>query len=103
MKGKNYTVIDDFLPKEEFEEIKYNVCNSESFAWSFVKHVSTNIETEDFPKGIYIKTVTDISDKKNEPLFLRKFRERAYMFWEKMKTPDWAYLNIPSIDYQDIQ
>ena len=47
MKGKNYTVIDDFLPKEEFEEIKYNVCNSESFAWSFVKHVSTNIETEE--------------------------------------------------------
>jgi Fe-S cluster assembly protein SufB len=64
---------------------------------------TTNIETEDFPKGIDIKTVTDISDKKNEPLFLRKFRERAYMFWEKMKTPDWAYLNIPSIDYQDIQ
>ena len=64
---------------------------------------TTDIETEDFPKGIDIKTVTDISDKKSEPLFLRKFRERAYRFWEKMETPDWAYLNIPSIDYQDIQ
>ena len=38
---------------------------------------TTNIETEDFPKGIDIKTVTDISDKKNKPLFLRKIKERA--------------------------
>ena len=34
---------------------------------------TTDIETEDFPKGINLKTVIDISNKKSEPLFLRKF------------------------------
>lgn len=63
----------------------------------------TNIETEEFPKGISIATVKEISKKKDEPAFLRNFRERAFKVWEKMKTPNWAYLNIPSIDYQDIQ
>ena len=63
----------------------------------------TNIETEDFPKGITIQTVQEISKKKNEPAFLRTFRERAFKFWQKMETPVWAYLNIPNIDYQDIQ
>jgi Fe-S cluster assembly protein SufB len=64
---------------------------------------TTNIETEDFPKGINNQIVKEISNKKKEPLFLRKFRERAYSFWEKMETPDWAYLNIPPIEYQNIQ
>jgi len=64
---------------------------------------TTNIETEDFPKGINNQIVKEISNKKNEPLFLRKFRARAYSFWEKMETPDWAYLNIPPIEYQKIQ
>jgi Fe-S cluster assembly protein SufB len=64
---------------------------------------TTNIETEDFPKGINNQIVKAISNKKKEPLFLRKFRERAYSFWEKMETPDWAYLNIPPIEYQNIQ
>jgi Fe-S cluster assembly protein SufB len=64
---------------------------------------TTNIETEDFPKGININVVKDISSKKEEPHFLRKFRERAYSVWEKMEEPDWAYLNIPAINYQNIQ
>ena len=64
---------------------------------------TTDIETEDFPKGITIQTVREISKKKNEPKFLRNFRERAFKFWQRMKTPVWAYLNIPHIDYQNIQ
>ena len=64
---------------------------------------TTNIETEDFPKGIDIETVRKISEKKDEPEFLLKFRERAFKFWQRMKTPVWAYVNIPTIDYQDIQ
>lgn len=63
----------------------------------------TNIEVEDFPKGINLQTVYDISSKKDEPSFLRNFRERAFKVWEKMPTPIWAYLSIPTINYQDIQ
>lgn len=63
----------------------------------------TDIETEDFPKGIDLQIVREISRKKDEPEFLKKFRERAFKAWQKMKAPDWSYLNVPSIDYQAIQ
>ena len=63
----------------------------------------TDIETENFPKGINMEIVEEISEKKNEPLFLKKFRRNAFSTWQKMKDPKWAYLNIPPFDYQDIQ
>lgn len=63
----------------------------------------TNIETEEFPKGLNIETVHAISEKKNEPEFLLRFRERAFNYWQKMRSPNWAFLTVPLIDYQDIQ
>ena len=63
----------------------------------------TEIETEDFPKGINKEVVNTISRKKDEPIFLAKFRNKAFDSWEKMANPDWAALKIPMIDYQAIQ
>jgi len=64
---------------------------------------TTDIDTEEFEKGLSSKIVKKISSKKNEPKFLLKFREKAFNIWTKMKTPDWVYLNIPVIDYESIQ
>jgi len=64
---------------------------------------TTNIETEEFEKGLNQEIVRKISSKKNEPEFLRKFRNKAFLSWTKMPEPNWAYLNIPKIDYDDIQ
>jgi Fe-S cluster assembly protein SufB len=36
---------------------------------------TTDIEVEDFEKGLNLDVVKKISTKKNEPLFLRTFRE----------------------------
>ena len=63
----------------------------------------TDIETENFPKGLNIDIVKKISEKKNESAFLKKFRLNAYKQWEKMANPTWPYLKIPEIDYQAIQ
>jgi Fe-S cluster assembly protein SufB len=63
----------------------------------------TNIENESFPKGIELDTVVQISNKKDDPEFLRKFRLNAFSQWQKMPSPDWAYLGIPPINYQEIQ
>jgi len=63
----------------------------------------TDIETEEFPKGLNIETVRAISQKKNEPDFLLYFRERAFNYWQKMRSPNWAFLTVPLIEYQDIQ
>jgi len=63
----------------------------------------TEIETEKFPKGLNLEIVNQIANKKNDPQFLRDFRVKAFNIWQKMKSPNWSYLNIPEADYQSIQ
>jgi len=62
----------------------------------------TDIETENFPKGINIDIVRLISTKKDEPDFMLEFRLRAYRVWATMIAPEWACINYTDIDYQDI-
>ena len=62
----------------------------------------TNVEAESIPKGLNEDVVRLISQKKNEPEFMLEFRLKAFRHWQKMKMPDWAHLNIPEINYQDI-
>jgi Fe-S cluster assembly protein SufB len=62
----------------------------------------TPIEADVIPKGLSEEVVRLISAKKNEPEFMLEFRLRAYKQWLKMTTPQWAEVNYPPIDYQDI-
>nr|WDA98903.1 putative ABC transporter [Sciadococcus taiwanensis] len=62
----------------------------------------TNIESEQFPKGINEDIIRLISQKKNEPQFMLDFRLKAYKVWKKMLPPNWAHVNYPNIDYNDI-
>ncbi|HRQ30984.1 MAG TPA: Fe-S cluster assembly protein SufB [Saprospiraceae bacterium] len=62
----------------------------------------TEIEMELAPKGLSEETVHFISAKKNEPEFMLNYRLKAFRHWLTMKSPNWAHLNIPAIDYQDI-
>ena len=62
----------------------------------------TDIETEKAPKGLNEDIIRFISAKKNEPEWLLEWRLKAYAKWLTMESPDWAKLNIPEIDYQDI-
>ena len=63
---------------------------------------STIIEKDIIEKGLNEKTIKLISQKKKEPLFLLKFRLKAYKKWQQMNEPNWAYLKLPEINYQDI-
>ncbi len=63
---------------------------------------TTDIDTEYVPKGLNEDIVRLISAKKNEPEWLLEFRLKAFRYWLTMKMPDWAHLNIPEINYQDI-
>ena len=62
----------------------------------------TPIESELAPKGLNEEIVRFISAKKEEPEWLLEWRLKAFEMWKAMETPDWAMLNIPEIDYQDI-
>jgi Fe-S cluster assembly protein SufB len=63
---------------------------------------SIDVETDLIAKGLNEDIVRAISLKKQEPAWLLDFRLDSFRRWQKMKTPDWAHLNIPEIDYQDI-
>jgi Fe-S cluster assembly protein SufB len=62
----------------------------------------TDIETEEFPRGLSEEIVAMISAKKNEPEWMLEFRLKAYRHWLTMKHPEWARLKIPPIDFQEL-
>ncbi len=62
----------------------------------------TDIDMETIPKGLNEDVVRMISAKKNEPEFMLEYRLKAFRHWQKMTAPNWAHLNIPDIDFQDI-
>src|SRR6187401_674834 len=62
----------------------------------------TIIETEKAPKGLSEDTVRFISAKKQEPAWMLEWRLEAYRRWLTMTEPQWARVNYPKIDYQDL-
>ncbi len=62
----------------------------------------TDLEADTFPPGLNEDVVIAISVKKNEPAFLLEWRLQAYRHWLTMKSPEWAFVKFPPIDYQEI-
>jgi Fe-S cluster assembly protein SufB len=70
----------------------------EQYKYGFV----TDIAMEFAPKGISEEIVRLISNKNNEPSWMTDWRLNAYRRWVKLAEPDWAMINHPPIDYQDL-
>lgn len=62
----------------------------------------TIIETDSAPKGLSEDIVRFISEKKNEPAWMLEWRLKAYRQWLEMKSPEWANVSFPAINYQDV-
>ncbi len=62
----------------------------------------TDLETEEFPKGLNEEIVSLISKKKNEPQWLLDYRLKAFRHWQTLTPPKWAKLDIPEIDFQNL-
>src|SRR5215210_1731425 len=62
----------------------------------------TDIEAETIPRGLSEEIVRTISAKKNEPEWMLEWRLKAYRHWLTMQEPEWANVQYPKIDYQDI-
>ena len=62
----------------------------------------TDIETDTIPRGLNEDIIRLISTKKKEPEFMLEFRLKAYRQWLKMTEPNWAHVDYPPIDYQNI-
>ena len=62
----------------------------------------TDIESEKAPMGLNEDIIRYISAKKNEPEFMLEYRMKAYHHWLKMEEPEWAHIQYPKINFQDI-
>ncbi|HOE38932.1 MAG TPA: Fe-S cluster assembly protein SufB [Bacteroidales bacterium] len=83
--------------EKEQDKVLREVTESD-YKYGFV----TDIDADEIPKGLTHETIRLISKKKNEPDWMLEFRLKAFEKWLTMKMPNWAHLNIPEIDYQDI-
>ena len=63
----------------------------------------TDIESDKAPKGLNEDIIRFISAKKDEPEWMLAWRLKAYEKWLTMESPDWAKLDIPPIDYQEVE
>jgi Fe-S cluster assembly protein SufB len=81
-------MIDTNLEKLQSQQYKYGF--------------QTDIEAEVFPKGLDEQIIVKISDKKNEPDFMKDFRLNAFRQFQKMENPHWSNVHFPDIDFQDI-
>ena len=76
--------------------------SGQEYRWGFV----TDVETELAPKGLNDDIVRLISEKKGEPEWLLEWRLKAFKYWESLNEsegePDWAMIDYPGIDFQDI-
>jgi Fe-S cluster assembly protein SufB len=62
----------------------------------------TKIESEKPAIGLNEGIVRYISEKKNEPAWMLEWRLEAYRRWLNMREPQWARVDYPPIDYQDL-
>jgi Fe-S cluster assembly protein SufB len=68
------------------------------YKWGF----STDIEMDIAPKGLTEDTIRLISARKEEPEWLLAWRLKAFAAWQTMAEPNWAKVEHPPIDYQDL-
>ena len=66
------------------------------FGWS------TDLETEKAPIGLSEDTIRFISHKKDEPKWMLDWRLEAYQRFQTMKQPNWAKVDYPDINFNDM-
>ena len=63
---------------------------------------TTDVESESFPPGLNEDIIRALSAKKNEPEFMLNWRLTSYKHWLTLEEPEWAHIDYPKIDYQNI-
>jgi len=78
-------------------DIISQITNTE-YQYGFV----SDIDVEEFPKGLNEDVIRLISKRKNEPDWLLEFRLKAFAKWQTMTEPEWAHLTYEKPKYQEI-
>lgn len=60
------------------------------------------ISSRHLGRGVNEQVIRKISEEREEPEFLLRFRLRAYALWKKMREPHWGKITYESLDYEDM-
>jgi Fe-S cluster assembly protein SufB len=82
---------------EEIKELESMI--GEEYKYGF----TTDVEYEDFPKGINEDIIRELSARKEEPEWMLDFRLKAYRAWTEMEEPDWFNATYAKPDYENMQ
>ena len=84
------------IEKETLEQVQSLA--GEKYKYGF----SSDIDSDKAPKGLNEDIIRFISAKKEEPEWLLEWRLDAFERWLTMSEPEWAMVDYPQIDYQDL-
>jgi len=87
--------VKDGVDRETVEAVR-DVGGYYKYGWE------TDIEMDYAPKGLNEEIVKLISKKNDEPQWMTDWRLEAFARWKKLKEPEWAMVDYPKIDYNDI-
>ena len=62
----------------------------------------TDVESVTFDPGLNQETIKSISARKGEPEWLLAWRLKAFEHWTSLEAPNWAHVQFPEIDFQEI-
>ena len=79
------------------DEVLQDQLDSE-YKYGFV----TDIDADNAPKGLNEDIIRFISKKKDEPEWLLEYRLKAFAYWQTLEEPEWAHVDYPKPDFQDI-
>jgi Fe-S cluster assembly protein SufB len=71
---------------------------NQDYKYGFV----TDLDADSAPPGLSEEIIRFISAKKEEPEWLLEWRLKAYRQWLEMIEPEWAHVQYPPVDFQDI-
>ncbi|MGX9855331.1 Fe-S cluster assembly protein SufB [Limimaricola variabilis] len=96
-------ILEQDMTKEAKEGVDQETVDAVAKLSGAYKHGwNTEIEMDYAPKGVNPDIVRLISDKNEEPEWMTEWRLQAFARWEKLDEPNWAMVNYPKIDFQDI-
>lgn len=63
---------------------------------------TTDVEYEEFPKGLNEDIIRELSKRKGEPEWMLEFRLNAYRAWKEMEEPSWFNATYEKPDFENL-
>ena len=80
------------------DDLRQDLSTKKEYEFGF----TTELEYEEFPKGLNEDIVREISKRKEEPEWMTEWRLEAFREWQKMSEPNWANVHYEKPNFQEI-